>query len=222
MPATYASERFVGRERELSHLAVALEAAAEGRSPRIVLSGRGGVGTSRLVTESIRRVALLRTPFQVIPCSAVRARNRSAYGPIAEGFTPWLDGLGETELQRVAGAGAEPLARLLPEVAPRLASAIPHARRESIAPERRGAWIAEAVQGALERAGERQPVLLVLEDLHHADAGTRALATFLARVARRARVCLVLTYSRDQVPRGHPLQPQLASIGNGADPPEQL
>jgi DNA-binding CsgD family transcriptional regulator/tetratricopeptide (TPR) repeat protein len=222
MPAKYVSERFVGRERELSHLAVALEAAAEGRSPRILLSGRSGVGTSRLVTEVARRVGRLQAPFQVVRCSAVAARSRSAYGPIVEGFGTWLSGLDDAELHRSVGAGAEPIARLLPALAARLASEIPHARRGSIAPERRAAWTAEAIQGVLERAGEARPVLLVLEDLHHADAGTRNLATFLARVARPARVCLVLTYGRDLVTRGHPFQPQLASIAGAADPPAQL
>ena len=222
MPARYVSERFVGRERELSHLAVALEAAAEGRSPRILLSGRSGVGTSRLVTEVARRVGRIQAPFQVVRCTAVPARHRAAYGPIVEGFTAWLDTLEEGELQRAVGAGAEPIARLLPAIAPRLAGEIRHARRESIAPERRAAWIAEAVQGLLERAGAHRPVLLVLEDLHLADAGTRNLATFLARVARPARLCLLLTYGRDQVTRGHPFQPQLASIAGAADPPSQL
>ncbi|HET9852069.1 MAG TPA: AAA family ATPase [Candidatus Limnocylindrales bacterium] len=222
MPARYVSDRFVGRERELSHLAVALEAAAEGRSPRILLSGRSGVGTSRLVSEVARRVGKLQTPFQVVRCSAVAARNRSAYAPIVDGFSTWLETLEEGELQRAVGPGAEPIARLLPAIAPRLAGEIPHARRESIAPERRAAWTAEAVQGLLERAGERRPVLLILEDLHNADAGTRNLATFLARVARPARLCLILTYGRDQVTRGHAFQPQLASISGAADPPAQL
>src|SRR5688572_32973010 len=102
MPARYVSERFVGRERELSHLAVALAAAAEGRSARILLSGRGGVGTSRLVGEVARRVGRLQTPFQVIRCTAVPARSRAAYGPIIEGFSTWLDTLAEGELQRAA------------------------------------------------------------------------------------------------------------------------
>ena len=222
MPARYVSDRFVGRERELSHLAVALEAAADGRSPRILLSGRSGAGTSRLVTEVARRVATIQSPFQVVRCSAMPARNRSAYGPIIDGFSAWLQTLEDGELQRAAGSGAEPIARLFPAVAPRLAGGIPHARRESIAPERRAAWIAEAIQGLLERAGERRPVLLVLEDLHHADAGTRNLASFLARVARPARLCLILTYGRDQVTRGHPFQPQLSAISGAADPPAQL
>jgi DNA-binding CsgD family transcriptional regulator/tetratricopeptide (TPR) repeat protein len=222
MPARFSSERFVGRERELSHLAVALEAAAGGRSPRLLMSGGGGVGVSRLVTEAVRRVGRLNEPFQVVRCAAVPARGRAAYGPIIEGFSPWLAALDDAELQRAAGPGAEPISRLLPAVAPRLAGEIRHARRESIAPERRSAWIAEAIQGLLERAGERRPVLLILEDLHHADAGTRSLATFLARVARPARLCLVLTYGVDRIARGHPLVPELSAITSSTDPPTRV
>jgi DNA-binding CsgD family transcriptional regulator/tetratricopeptide (TPR) repeat protein len=222
MPAKFSSERFVGRERELSHLAVALEAAADGRSPRLLMSGRGGVGASRLVTEAVRRVGRLNRPFQVIRCTAVPARGRAAFGPVIQGFTPWLEALDDQELRRAVGSGAEPISRLLPTLARRLAGEIPHARRDSIAPERRGAWIGEAIQGLLERAGERQPILLILEDLHHADAGTRNLAAFLARVARPARVCLLLTYGRDRITRGHPLQAQLTAINGASDPPSQL
>ncbi|HEY8238379.1 MAG TPA: LuxR C-terminal-related transcriptional regulator [Candidatus Limnocylindrales bacterium] len=222
MPAKFSSERFVGRERELSHLAVALEAAADGRSPRLLVSGRGGVGVSRLVTEAVRRVTRLSRPFQVVRCSAVSARGRAAFGPIIEGFAPWLEALDDAELRRAVGSGAEPIARLIPALAPRLVGEVHHARRDSISPERRGAWIGEAIQGLLERAGERQPILLMLEDLHHADAGTRNLATFLARVARPARVCVLLTYGRDRLTRGHPLQAQLGAITSAADPPTQL
>ncbi len=222
MPAKFSSERFVGRERELSHLAVALEAAADGHSPRLLLSGRVGVGTSRLVTEAVRRVGKIEQPFQVIRCTAVPARGRAAYAPIIAGFSPWLQALDDAELRRLVGPGAEPISRILPALAPRLSGAVPHARRDQIAPERRGAWIGEAIQGLLERAGERQPTLVVIEDLHHADAGTRGLATFLARVARPARMCLVLTYGRDRITRGHPLQPQLAAITGASEAPTQL
>src|SRR5205814_2425684 len=78
------------------------------------------------------------------------------------------------------------------------------------------------IHGVLERSGEGQPVLLVLEDLHHADAGTRGLATFLARVTRPARLCLVMTYGTDQLARGHALLPDLAQMRAAAEPPDRL
>ena len=152
-------------------------------------------------------------------CAGTRPRR---IRPVIQGFAPWLEALDDQELRRAVGSGAEPISRLLPALARRLGGEIPHARRNSIAPERRGAWIGEAIQGLLERAGEQQPILLVLEDLHHADAGTRNLAAFLARVARPARVCLLLTYGRDRITRGHPLQAQLSAISGSSDPPAQL
>ncbi len=222
MPARYVSEEFVGRERELSHLAVALEAALDGRSPRVLLSGHGGIGVSRLVGETVRRVGRLGEPFRVVRCTARPARSMDPFAPIAEGLTPWLAAVDDAELARIVGPGAEPLARLLPALAPRLGSANRRSRRAAIAPERRAAWLSEAIHGLLERAGEREPVLLVLEDLHHADAGTRNLAAFLARVTRPSRVCLVVTYGSDRLARGHPLLPQLGAMSASADPPQAI
>jgi DNA-binding CsgD family transcriptional regulator/tetratricopeptide (TPR) repeat protein len=239
MPGPSVSERFVGRERELSRLAVALDAAAQGRSPRVLLAGSGGIGVTRLVDETVRRVGRLSEPFQVIRCRAVAPHAMAAYAPIAEGLAPWLGSFDDRELARIVGPGAEPLARLLPELAGRLTglgAAGPGAagpgvagtgkpgplRRDAIAPERRTAWLNEAIHGLLERAGEARPVLLILEDLHHADAGTRGLATFLARVARPARLCVIATYGTDRLARGHPLLPGLASIAQAGDPPDRL
>src|SRR5439155_1378510 len=54
------------------------------------------------------------------------------------------------------------------------------------------------------------------------DAGTRNLASFLARVARPARLCLVLSYGRDRISRDHLLQPHLAAITGAPDPPSQV
>jgi DNA-binding CsgD family transcriptional regulator/tetratricopeptide (TPR) repeat protein len=218
----YVSERFVGRERELSRLAVALDAAADGRSPRVVIGGAGGIGVTRLVDETVRRVGRLAEPFRVVRCTAVPARRYAAYAPVAAGLRSWLLSLEDSELRRIVGPGAEPLATLLPELAARLGTAMDRHRRDGIAPERRAAWMNEAIHGLLERSGERQPVLFALEDVHHADAGTRGLATFLARVTRPARLCLVVTYGSDRLARGHPLLPDLASIAAAADPPDRL
>lgn len=249
MPARHSSDRFVGRERELARLAVALESAAAGASRRILLAGEGGIGTSRLITETARRVALLEEPFRVIRCTALPARSATAYAPIAMGLGPWLADLDDDELRRLAGPGAEPLARLLPTLAPRLlgtaagdvgdawssrnlatgrspapgrTTSTGRTRRDGVAPERRAAWMSEAIHGLLDRAGERQPILLILEDLHHADAATRGLAAFLARVTRPARLCVIVSYGSDRLARGHPLLRELAAIADAAEPPETL
>ena len=60
--------------------------------------------------------------------------------------------------------------------------------------------------------GEQHPVVLVIEDLHLADAATRALMTFLARVAREQRLAIIGTYQPDVVGRDDPWSVDLGSI----------
>jgi DNA-binding CsgD family transcriptional regulator/tetratricopeptide (TPR) repeat protein len=220
MAATLRSERFVGREREIARIAVALEAAAEGHSHRVLISGPGGTGVSRLLDESIRRVGRLAEPFAVLRWRAVAGRSGEPYAPAIEGLRPFLAGLSDTERRRIVGPGADALSALLPEIGdgPRDDGVRPL----QVGPDRRAAWLAEAVLGMLERAGDQRPVLLVLEDLHVADAGTRALAVFLARVSRPSRLCILATYGSDRLVRGDPLLVDLAAIADAADPPDRL
>ena len=70
-----------------------------------------------------------------------------------------------------------------------------------------------AVLGALAEFAATSPVLLVLEDLHWADATTRHLVTFLARMLRRERVAIVGTYRTDDLHRRHPLGEVVAELG---------
>jgi hypothetical protein len=70
----------------------------------------------------------------------------------------------------------------------------------------------EQLLGVLGRLADRQPTLLVFEDLHWADASTRDLVTFLARNLREVPVGLVLTYRSDELHRRHPWLPVLADL----------
>ena len=72
-------------------------------------------------------------------------------------------------------------------------------------PERRQARMLEGILGVLGRLGERRPVLLVIEDLHRADAGTRTLVTFLARIARLQRLAIVGTLPGRRDPARRPV-----------------
>ena len=64
--------------------------------------------------------------------------------------------------------------------------------------------------------------MLALEDLHVADAATRAFATFVARIAREERIALVLSYQPDRLTREHPLRENLAVIEAGLRPPVRI
>src|SRR6185503_15425323 len=102
-----------------------------------------------------------------------------------------------------------------------IAGALPE-RPTITAPERRQGRVLEAILGVIGRLSERRPVLVVLEDLHAGDAGTRALVTFLARVRRHHRVCFVGTFASDELTRDHPLSATLAEVASGGSSPTRI
>ena len=188
------SERFVGRERELERIAVGLQSAADGRPNTLVLAGTAGLGVSRLLVETTRRVEALAQPFAAIHGVAMPATSGVPYAPISAALDRLLAPLPNETLAELVGPTGDAIAGLVPGLRPRLAAmrVLPDRPRVAAA-EWREARVFEAVLGLLERLGERQPVALLLEDMHHADAATRGMATFLARVSRGQRVFLVLT-----------------------------
>src|SRR5207344_1464573 len=111
MPARFSSARFVGRERELARLAEALEAAVDGRASTLLVAGSGGLGVSRLIDEAERRIAGLPEPLVVVRCRARPGRSGDPYAPVVAGLETLIAGFDDRELARVAGTGAEELAK---------------------------------------------------------------------------------------------------------------
>src|SRR6185295_8249125 len=89
-------------------------------------------------------------------------------------------------------------------------------------PERRQPRALESLLRWLGRVADERPIVLVLEDLHAADAATRSFATFMARISRDERIALVLTYQPDRLTREHPLRENLAVIEAGLRPPVRV
>jgi DNA-binding CsgD family transcriptional regulator/tetratricopeptide (TPR) repeat protein len=223
MAAKFTSARFVGRERELARIATAIEATAAGRSTTLLIAGAGGVGVSRLLTETRQRLAGLREPFEVIRCRARSGRSGDPYAPVGVALARLFNRVPDARLPALLETGAQELVRLVPGVQDRLATlGLLPARRTTIDPERRQTRMLEAILGLLTRLGEAKPVVLMLEDLHDADAGTRALAAFLARVSRPGRLCVMATYQPDELTRRHPLHETLVAMADAARPPERL
>lgn len=71
-----------------------------------------------------------------------------------------------------------------------------------------GDWLADA----LRRLARREPVVLVLEDLHVADAATVDLLPPLSAVAGSVPLLVVATYRSDQLSRRHPLRRTRAEL----------
>jgi DNA-binding CsgD family transcriptional regulator/tetratricopeptide (TPR) repeat protein len=223
MPATNEGARFVGRDAAFLRVASALESAADGDANSVLLAGPGGVGVTRFIDEVARRVEGLSDPFAVLRGRAFRPGADEPYGPIVRALRPVVRDVDDAELVRLVGPAVEDVVRLFPELQERLATVGALAAMPTITgPERRQGRVLEAVLGVIGRLSERRPVLLALEDLHDADAGTRALATFLSRVRRGHRVCFVATYASDELTRDHPLTQTLRELMDGVALPVRV
>jgi predicted ATPase len=70
----------------------------------------------------------------------------------------------------------------------------------------------QAATDLLRSVAARQPLLVVLEDLHDADRGTLDLLLYLARNLHGARILVVGTYRDVEVDRAHPLSAALTEL----------
>lgn len=221
MPGRVVSRRFIGREPELAQFSAAIAAAASGTATAVVVSGTAGIGVSRFLDEGLGRLA-------ASPDGPLILRGR-AHGPADPPWSSVLEALGPLlaarppdELEALLRGYARPILASLPGLAPIAASVPPPAVSALADPERRLPRALEALLRWLGRVAAERPIVLVLEDLHHADAATRALATFFARTAKNERVALVLSYQPDRLVRDHPLRENLAIIDAGLRPPVRI
>jgi DNA-binding CsgD family transcriptional regulator/tetratricopeptide (TPR) repeat protein len=207
MAGRVVSPEFIGRQTELDRLAAAFAAASDGRPSLVLVGGEAGVGKSRLVAQATRSASA--AGRLVLEGGAIDLGDTPLpFGPIVEA----MRGLARTAGQElVADVLDEPtkeaLSHLLPEISP--ASQPP---RSVLRPEWLQARTFEAILSLLGRLGQRQPVVLVVEDVHWADRSTRDLLAFLVRNLHDERLLLVVTFRSDELHRRHPLLPWLAEL----------
>jgi DNA-binding CsgD family transcriptional regulator len=189
----------VGRDDELGRLLTLLDDAEAGRSVAALVSGDAGVGKSRLVSE-VTRLAEGRG-FTVLSGQCAELGDSVPYLPLADA----LRGAAQTAGVRDALSSRPALGRLLPDGGDGHRS---DEDRSGLARQQ----MFGGVLGLLAELAAAAPVLLVLEDLHWADASTRDLVTFLSRMLHRERVALIGTYRTDDLHRRHPLRPVVAEL----------
>ncbi len=202
--ARVSSPRFIGRANQLARLLAVYENAADERASTVLVAGEAGVGKTRLVGEFVEQVRASGGIAIVGGCLELVDRALP-FGPVIEALRQLHRQLGDATLTEVLGPTLPELARLLPE----FASVNDPPSDDVDSPSAR---LFEHLLAALERLGDRVPIVLVFEDLHWADRSTRELLLFLARNLRVGRALIVGTYRSDDLNRRHPLRPVLAEL----------
>jgi len=205
-----AAERFIGRARELETLLGRLERARTVGAQLALVSGEPGIGKTRLLEEldaraRAARVRVLRGhfvdrdrgfPYQGL-CEVIQDHFRRHDPP------PPAAALEFSDL-------AAPLRALFP-VLSEIAELRRAPGRAARAP-RDSTEVFELLARALLRMAGERPLVLLLEDLHEADASIDALRYILRRLGA-APVLMVATYRSTEAGRHHPLRRLLSDLG---------
>jgi len=193
----------VQRELQLATLLEHVGAAATGESRIVAVAGEAGVGKTRLVRE-LARVAQ-EDGFYVFGGRS-HASAALPYEPFIAALRPYAESRGTEILRRLLGTLTGELRRLLPEI-----DLAPANEDVTIPDDERRERFLRAIHLLLEDAASLRPVVLVLEDMHEADAASRDLLSYLATTLHGG-ICVVFTYREEDVGPTHPLRALIAGF----------
>src|SRR6266508_3807639 len=185
---------FVGREAELAALSADLDAAAGGCGGVVLLAGEPGIGKTRLAEE---------LAAQETARGALVLWGRCWEGEGAPAFWPWVQVVrayvkagDPAALRHDLGAGAVDIAQVVPAVRDCLPDLpVP----PPMEPEAARFRMFDSLAGFLRAASAPRPLLLILDDLHWADAPSLALLRFVSRELEPASLLVVGIYRHAEV-----------------------
>ncbi|MDJ0868121.1 MAG: AAA family ATPase [Myxococcota bacterium] len=199
-----AEEAFVGREALIEQLGGALEQALAGRGRCVLLRGEPGIGKTRsaeVLAERARR-------------EGARALvGRCHEGEAAPAFWPWaqiLRPLVSEHDPAALGPAAVELAHVVPELRDAIGAAPPEPA--VFPPDQARFRLIDRLAGFVLEAARARPALIVLDDLHWADAPSLLVLEFLARELREAPLLVVGTLRDAATERNAALDRTLAEL----------
>jgi class 3 adenylate cyclase len=190
----------IGREAELSELEDSLLDANRGAGKVVLLGGDAGMGKTRLATELQQRA-------RQIGMTALWGGSSEA--DLELPYLPFVEALGN----HLSGTAAEDVGRRLGPVRRELANLFPQLEQDAlpldVESQQGKLRLFEAILVLLTLLADGHGLLLVIEDLHWADASTLELLDYMTRRLRSSRIMVLGTYRRDELHRKHPLQPMI-------------
>jgi DNA-binding CsgD family transcriptional regulator len=198
---------FAGRARELATLRTLIP-TEDGDGLRLALvGGEAGSGKSRLVREFAREAA----GSSLVLYGACDSVVRRPYGPFVEALEQLVRRSDDATLPEAVGTGAVggELSRLLPDLAQRVTGLSPPAAAD---PDTERHRLHSAVADLLVAAGNRTPLVIVIEDGHWADTPTLLLLRHLAHSGVDARALIVTTFRDTEAEIPEALSAALAEL----------
>ena len=191
--------RFVGRDAELEQLRRAQQLARGGHGQVAALIAEAGVGKSRLVYELTHSQSL--EGWLVLEAAAVSYGKAMSYLPIVSLLRSYFEIRDEESLQAIGDKVAAKLLALdhalepmRPALLALLDAPVSDAAWQTLDPAERQQRMLDAMRHLLLREARKQPLLLIVEDLHWIDGETQALLDGLVESVGSVHILLLATY----------------------------
>jgi class 3 adenylate cyclase/tetratricopeptide (TPR) repeat protein len=197
--------RFIGRDAELVALLVAQARVDAGQGQVVAAVGEPGMGKSRLFYEFVRSSST--TGWRVLESVSVAYSQATPYLPVVDLLKAYCE-IDERDdaatirarlLSTVLGLDPE-LAWCLPPLLSLLDVPVDDPDWQALDPPLRRARTLAACQELFLAASRRQPLVLVLENLHWIDSETQALLDRLVDALPAARILLLVNYRPEYRP----------------------
>lgn len=203
--AAFDGAPFVGRAEDEAELFQAWEVVARGGFAIELLAGEPGIGKSMLAGRVASACAAAGGTVLYGRCDE---EHLVPYQPFVEAIRHYVRPV-RPEVADAFRAAAGEAVRLIPEL--REASPTPSmAWTSAEAPDRLALF--EGVVALLRLAGEQRPCVLVIDDLHWADAGTLLLLRYLVGTSDVPQLLVLATYRDTELRRDHPLAETLSLL----------
>ena len=197
----------VGRDAPLRELGRQWQDACDGRRRIAMLIGEPGIGKTRLAAEFCRTA---HADGATVLLGRCYEESLVPYQPFVEALSQYVAESPLDELRLVVGPHRATLAKLLPELAGQAPRTTAGGGTE--ASEREQFLLFDAVASFLVEIAEAHPLILVLDDLHWADASTLQLLRHVTRSSEEASLLILGTYRETEVDQRHPLAQALAEL----------
>jgi tetratricopeptide (TPR) repeat protein len=188
---TDVAEHLVGRVAELDAVGDAVSEIEHGRAVALAVAGEPGIGKTRLVSELAARAD--RRGHLVLSGRAAELELDLPFGVFVDALDDYVTALEPARLERLDPTTRRELAHVLPAL--REAGAEPEG---ALLDERYRAH--RAMRELLELLADRKPLVLVLDDVHWADAGTVEMLGALLRRPPAAGVLVAVALRPRQLP----------------------
>jgi predicted ATPase/DNA-binding NarL/FixJ family response regulator len=184
----------IGREREVTRLGELIDRVMQKQGQVLLLSGEAGIGKSRLAAEGKRQAS--EQGFLVLQGNCFPPDHSSPYAPLLD----LLSSSHAQELLSHSTANLEPLARELAWLFPSLLDQAQNsASSQALEPEQQKRRLFVALARFFKDLASKQPVILLVEDIHWSDETSLEFFHHLARSSVAHPLLIVLTYRNDEI-----------------------